>query len=191
MVLHPKVYNKVQEEMDRVIGKDAIPSYNDRESLPYFECVLKEILRWNPPAPLGMPHRVMEHDVYRGYHIPQGSTVVANIYSILRSCSRPDDFYPERYIEEPDLIDPCEVVFGFGRRKCPGRYFADSGLWLSLAIVAATMQITKSIDKDGKEITPEIAFINGFIRHPKPFTCDIKPRSGSLQRMIDSATMQG
>ncbi|KAL0064863.1 hypothetical protein AAF712_008116, partial [Marasmius tenuissimus] len=79
MVLHPKVYNKVQEEMDRVIGKDAIPSYNDRESLPYFECVLKEILRWNPPAPLGMPHRVMEHDVYRGYHIPQGSTVVANI----------------------------------------------------------------------------------------------------------------
>ena len=45
MVLHPEVYHKAQEEMDRVIGKDALPSFSDRESLPYFECVLKEVLR--------------------------------------------------------------------------------------------------------------------------------------------------
>ncbi|KAL0571246.1 hypothetical protein V5O48_010716 [Marasmius crinis-equi] len=79
MVLHPDVLHKAQEEMDRVIGQDTLPSMDDRESLPYFECVLKEVLRWNPPVPLGLPHRVMEHDAYRGYHIPQGSTVIANI----------------------------------------------------------------------------------------------------------------
>lgn len=35
--------------------------------------------RWNPPVPLGLPHRVMEDDVYKGHHIPKGATVIANI----------------------------------------------------------------------------------------------------------------
>ncbi|KAF9256203.1 cytochrome P450 [Marasmius fiardii PR-910] len=190
MVLHPRVFQKAQEEMDRVIGKDSLPSTEDRDSLPYFECVMKEVLRWNPPAPLGLPHRVIQDDVYRGYHIPEGSTVIVNIYSILKSCPQPDRFYPERYLEETDLIDPFEVVFGFGRRRCPGRHFADTGLWLALATVVATMEISKTIDAQGREITPEVAFKSGFIRHPESFTCSMKPRSGSLERIIESSHSQ-
>lgn len=46
MVRNPEVFKKAQEEMDRVVGLDKLPDYQDRDSLPYLDCVLKEVLRW-------------------------------------------------------------------------------------------------------------------------------------------------
>ena len=46
MVLHPDVYKKAQEEIDRVIGPERLPDFEDREQLPYLECVLKEVVRY-------------------------------------------------------------------------------------------------------------------------------------------------
>jgi cytochrome P450 len=46
MVIHPEVYQKIQEEIDRVVGHDRFPSFADRHSLPYLDCVLKETYRW-------------------------------------------------------------------------------------------------------------------------------------------------
>lgn len=45
MVQHPEVLSKAQEEMDRTIGKQRLPTIDDRGSLPYLECILKEVLR--------------------------------------------------------------------------------------------------------------------------------------------------
>jgi len=45
MVLHPETYKKAQEEMDKVVGAVRLPSIEDRDSLPYLECVLKEVYR--------------------------------------------------------------------------------------------------------------------------------------------------
>ncbi len=53
MVLYPDVQRKAQAELDRVVGRDRLPNFNDRESLPYIEAVIKEALRWLPTAPMG------------------------------------------------------------------------------------------------------------------------------------------
>lgn len=45
MVLHPDVYTKAQEEVDRVIGGDRLPTFADMDSLPYVNCVIKEVFR--------------------------------------------------------------------------------------------------------------------------------------------------
>ena len=45
MVLNPEVFAKAQEEMDRVVGRDRLPTIEDRDSLPYLECILKETYR--------------------------------------------------------------------------------------------------------------------------------------------------
>lgn len=45
MILNPDVFAKAQEEMDRVVGHDRLPTIEDRESLPYLECILKETYR--------------------------------------------------------------------------------------------------------------------------------------------------
>ena len=45
MVLHPEVFRKAQKEIDQVIGNDRLVDFDDRNSLPYFDYVLKEVLR--------------------------------------------------------------------------------------------------------------------------------------------------
>ena len=45
LLLHPEVFAKAQEEVDRKTGKERLVDFDDRDSLPYFECVLKEVLR--------------------------------------------------------------------------------------------------------------------------------------------------
>lgn len=45
MVLHPDVFAKAQEEMDRVIGRERLPTPEDRPNLPFVECILKETYR--------------------------------------------------------------------------------------------------------------------------------------------------
>jgi hypothetical protein len=45
MVRNPEAFKKAQDEMDRVIGNDRLPTFHDRNSLPYLECVLKEVFR--------------------------------------------------------------------------------------------------------------------------------------------------
>ena len=45
MLLHPAVLKKAQAEMDQVVGNRRLPTLEDRDSLPYFDCVLKEVLR--------------------------------------------------------------------------------------------------------------------------------------------------
>jgi cytochrome P450 len=45
MVLHPEVYLKAQDEVDRVVGQDRLPELDDRDTLPYLERVIKEVYR--------------------------------------------------------------------------------------------------------------------------------------------------
>ena len=80
MALHPYVVRKAQEELDRIVGNERLPELSDWENLPYVSALLKELLRWTCPLPFGIPRRVMEDDIYRGYYIPAGSTVVGNVW---------------------------------------------------------------------------------------------------------------
>lgn len=46
MVRHPEIMIQAQDEIQRVIGRDRMPNLQDRESLPFIDCILKECLRW-------------------------------------------------------------------------------------------------------------------------------------------------
>ncbi|EIW56861.1 cytochrome P450 [Trametes versicolor FP-101664 SS1] len=194
MVLHPEAFKKAQQELDVVIGRSRLPDDTDRENLPYLECLLKEVYRWQCPVPLAIPHNLMEDDEYRGYHIAANTMVIPNIWQMTQDSSvypEPQKFRPERWQEmDPqtaDLANPRRIVFGFGRRVCPGRDFADAGVWLAIASVIALFDIGKSIDAWGNEITPPPEFVSGFVSHPKPFVCAIRPRAGNAADIIAQA----
>lgn len=53
MVKHPEVQKRAQEEILRVMGSDRLPTFEDRDSLPYVESILIEVLRLRPPVSLG------------------------------------------------------------------------------------------------------------------------------------------
>lgn len=54
MVLHPEIQARAQAELDSVLGGTRLPEPSDRDSLPYVNCVLREVLRWRTVGPLGM-----------------------------------------------------------------------------------------------------------------------------------------
>jgi len=71
---------KAQEELDRVVGSERLPQLSDEEDLPYISALIKELLRWGCPGPIGIPKRAMKDDVYKGYFIPAGATIIENIW---------------------------------------------------------------------------------------------------------------
>ena len=53
LVLFPQVQRRAQAELDLVIGRDRLPTFNDRPRLPYIEALCKELMRWLMVAPIG------------------------------------------------------------------------------------------------------------------------------------------
>ncbi|KAG1858341.1 cytochrome P450 [Suillus tomentosus] len=196
MTLFPDVQKKAQDEIDAVVGSDRLPSFADRDSLPYIEALTKEIQRWNVVSAAGFSHRVTEDNIYNGYYIPKGSLILANLWFMLNDPLRypnPSQFSPERFLandgKKPET-DPYTICFGFGRRAgvnydvtCSGAHLADASVWLSAAMSLAVFDISKVVE-NGVEITPEIDPSSGTISHPKPFKCSIKPRSAKAVALI-------
>jgi cytochrome P450 len=81
MTLYPEIQKRAQDEIDRVVGRDRLPTFEDRAELPFLECIMRELYRWNPAAPMAVTHRLMKDDEYEGYFIPGGTTVIPNIWS--------------------------------------------------------------------------------------------------------------
>lgn len=73
MLLFPQVQERAQQEIERVVGADRLPTFEDLQAIPYIKAMLFETLRWQPTIPLGLPHRSMEDDEYNGYFIPRGT----------------------------------------------------------------------------------------------------------------------
>ena len=78
MVLFPEAQHKAQQELDRVVGTNRLPTWEDEEHLPYVRGLIKEVLRWRPVNKLGMAHAASEDDWYEGYFVPKGAVVVLN-----------------------------------------------------------------------------------------------------------------
>lgn len=82
MALYPEAQRKAQEEIDRVVGNSRLPTFADRDNLPYINATVKEVLRWHPVVPNNLPHLSTHDDMCQGYFIPKGSIVISNIWFV-------------------------------------------------------------------------------------------------------------
>ncbi|TFY83467.1 hypothetical protein EWM64_g548 [Hericium alpestre] len=135
MTLHPDVLRKAQAEIEEKVGPDRLPDFEDRDSLPYVDSIVKEVYR----------AMTRSEDMY----------------------TDPHTFYPERFMNQDsqtaEMTDPKNVVFGFGRRLCPGKFFGDANIWLVVASVLAAFDITKRRNDRGEEIPPLVDYASGFV----------------------------
>ncbi|KAJ5378228.1 uncharacterized protein N7496_005637 [Penicillium cataractarum] len=189
MTLFPEVQRKAQEEIDRVLGPGRLPTVTDRSRLPYIDAIVKEVLRWHPVAPMGIPHMSVEDDRWEGFYIPKGSLIMPNIWALTHDPEvyhDPMTFKPERFLGinglEPEM-DPHAIVFGFGRRICPGRILADITVYLSVARSLTVFNITKMVE-GGKEVEVKPEFQAGVISHPVPWKFNITTRSPAHEALI-------
>ncbi|KAI9171172.1 Cytochrome P450 monooxygenase [Paramyrothecium foliicola] len=181
MVMHPEVQKKAQQEIDAAVGSDRLPDFSDRQKIPYIDYIVQECYRWSPLAPLGIPHKSINDDIYNGMLIPKG--YAAGSFAMSRdesTYSNATEFRPDRYIPKTQggAGEPYPVGhFGFGRRACVGRFLADNSIWMMVATMLATLSFEKRIDANGNVIQPQVAFTNGGTCHPKHFECTIRSRS--------------
>ncbi|KAM5536851.1 hypothetical protein V8D89_009569 [Ganoderma adspersum] len=183
MLHFPETMRKAQAELDRVVGPDRLPRFEDRDSLPYLQALINETLRWRPIAVLGgTAHAVIADDEYNGMYIPKGATVFGNLAGIMHDpvmFPSPDEFRPERFLEttNPRLRD-FDLPFGFGRRICVGMHLAKNSLFISIAQILWAFDILPIAGVDGKATLPDPwEFTNGFNSKPVSFRCVVKPRS--------------
>ena len=108
MVLNPEWLAKVQEELDRVIGPDRLPEFNDLPQLPTVRAIVKEIARIRPvtaggeySSPLllteedadlcslaGIPHKTTADDVLqRLLHSERKHRPSKSMVSIAEPCT--------------------------------------------------------------------------------------------------------
>jgi cytochrome P450 len=193
MMKFPHVQQRAQQEIDQVIGPDRLPQFEDLEKLPYVDAVAKEAIRWFPVGPLGVAHLTDSDLEYRGYHIPKGTIIVPSVWWFLHDPQvyhDPESFDPTRFLTPRDEPHPENHAFGFGRRICPGRYLAESNLFLSIAQLLATFDIEKDLDKNGIPIEPVAKSVTGLIDHPQPFSYRISPRSPKHEELIRNACLK-
>lgn len=180
MIRYPEVQRKAQEEIDRVVGTGRLPSFEDREKLPYLNALVKETQRYWPIAPMGFPHNATDDLEYNGLHIPKGAMLLPAVWWFMHDpevYANPELFDPERFLSPRNELDPALETFGYGRRICPGRFFADSSLFLNIAQSLACFNMNKAVDKDGKEISVEVAAKPGVLSYPTDFAYKVTPRS--------------
>src|ERR1700733_3345832 len=213
MTLFPEVQLKAQEEIDRIVGTKRLPNVEDRANLPYVDAIVKEVLRWHPVGPIGLPHMTTEDDIFNGYLIPKGALILANIwyasifYSPLvanfdasnRAINHdpkvyhdPSVFKPERFLNSPEHEpepDSYNVSFGFGGPIFSGRVLADSAIYLTVAQSLAVCTVSKAVE-NGKEIEPVFQFSPGIISHPAPYQTSIKPRSPEHEALVRAVEME-
>jgi fumagillin biosynthesis cytochrome P450 monooxygenase len=76
MLKHPEVQQKAQEEIDRVVGTDRVPDFEDRDHLPYIDAIWLEVMRWKSIFPISAGHAAREDGEYNGYLIPKGAMIL-------------------------------------------------------------------------------------------------------------------
>ncbi|THU89559.1 cytochrome P450 [Dendrothele bispora CBS 962.96] len=175
------IQTKARAEIDNCVGNLRLPTLDDKESLPFVRSVITEVMRFYPPTPLGFPHSLQQDDVYNDMFLPKKSIIFPNVWYMLRDpevFDKPEIFNPSRYGGlDSEMQKVTDTTFGFGRRVCPGRYFAENTIFAIVANLLATCEILPPSDSTGKECKSEVPVAGtGTIAFYGPFECIIKPR---------------
>ncbi|CAH1802136.1 unnamed protein product, partial [Owenia fusiformis] len=134
---YPKVQQKLQDEIERVIGQ-RLPTYEDRRSMPYMEAFILESMRYMSEAALSVPHATLKDVTLRGYFIPKGTQIWPNLYGLHhdeRFFPDPYTFKPERFLDSKGELIPADerkylMPFGAGKRVCIGEQLARIRMFL-------------------------------------------------------------
>ncbi|KAI0654114.1 cytochrome P450 [Cubamyces menziesii] len=195
MASYPQVLERAHRELDAVVGSSRLPDFDDAPALPYITAIMKECLRWRIVLPLGLMRRTTEDDEYRGYYIPKGTFIIPNAWAFTRDprhYPNPEEFKPERYLKDgmidPDVQDPNDIAFGYGRRACPGREFAEAVLFAVMASILHTFRISPALDERGMPLPLESKMSDGVaLSISEPFKCTIAVRSAEAEALINAA----
>ncbi|XP_061169882.1 cytochrome P450 2J3-like [Saccostrea echinata] len=168
LINYPDVQTKLRREIYDNLGKDRLPSLDDRSNLPYTLAVINEVLRIGIPS-FGVPHTAAQDTYINGYRIPKGCSMLLNIDSVNfdpKMFPNPDDFNPDRFIKEDGKFnDNLKILtFSVGRRVCLGESLARFEIFLFIASIVQKFELLQ----DGP-LPPSTTPVLGITFSPKDF----------------------
>ncbi|OAX36947.1 cytochrome P450 [Rhizopogon vinicolor AM-OR11-026] len=153
MILQPDVQEKAHALIESVVGTNRLPTFQDLH-------------------PLAIMHAVVESDVYKVTTYPkaceifilfepmlissEGAIITPNVWAMYHNeekYSNASEFNPDRFLDSDGTLtdDTVSMVWGFGRRICPGRHLAEYSIWSAMVCMLAVFKFSKAKDETGKE----------------------------------------
>ncbi|XP_007022425.2 PREDICTED: cytochrome P450 71D9 [Theobroma cacao] len=139
MSRNPRIMKKAQAEVRGVFAGKRDVDEAGLHDLKYLNQVIKETLRFHPPAPLLLPRECRESCEVNGWVIQAKTRIIVNAWAIGRDENywmEAEKFHPERFDDSSFNYKGTDfhyIPFGAGRRICPGISFAIANVELTLA----------------------------------------------------------
>ncbi|KAJ6655997.1 hypothetical protein lerEdw1_004582 [Lerista edwardsae] len=136
MMKFPEIQKKAQEEIQKVLGAERVPAYEDRKRMPYCHALVHEVQRFSSILPQ-MPRATAVDTIFRGYFIPKGTMVIPSLTSALYDKTQweaPEQFDPNHFLDaEGNFVKKDAFIpFSIGRRSCAGETLAKMEVFLFL-----------------------------------------------------------
>ncbi|KAM9323993.1 cytochrome P450 2F2-like [Gastrophryne carolinensis] len=182
LLKYPEVAEKMQEEIDHVIGRDRLPSYVDRNKMPYTEAAINELMRFCDIFPVSLPHCTSKDTMFRGYFIPKGTYVtplLASVHYDPDCYAEPNKFNPNNFLDENGRLKKNNALMAFsaGKRKCPGEIMARMELFLFYSSLLQKFNFKPVIPREEIDLSP---LGSGLGKVPRDYKCCIVPRCSEV-----------
>ncbi|NXN25216.1 CP1B1 protein, partial [Nycticryphes semicollaris] len=178
LLKHPRLQRDLQAELDQVVGRSRLPTAEDRPHLPLLEAFIYETLRYSSFVPITIPHATTDEVELEGFHIPKGTVVFINQWSVNHDSSKwpePQRFDPTRFLDAQWRLDRDRagsvMIFSAGQRRCIGDQLSK----LQLFLFTATLLHQCSFHANPEEhLTMDC--VHGLSLKPQPFTLSVRQR---------------
>ncbi|NXT10550.1 CP2J6 protein, partial [Prunella fulvescens] len=176
MVIYPDIQEKVQKELDAVVGCSHVFCYEDRKRLPYTNAVIHEIQRYSNILLIALP-RMSVKDTELLKKKKKNTVVLANIDSVLADPGKwetPDQFNPGHFLDKDGNFVNREAFLPFatGHRVCMGELLARMELFIIFSTLLQAFTFT--LPEGVKEVNTKFVF--GSTMKPPPYQLCAIPR---------------
>uniref|UniRef100_A0A3Q3MHE4 Cytochrome P450 2J2-like n=1 Tax=Mastacembelus armatus TaxID=205130 RepID=A0A3Q3MHE4_9TELE len=176
MILYPDIQERVQAEIDTVVGSSRQPSLTDRENMPYTDAVIHEIQRMGNIIPLNLMRLTNKDTMLDKYTIPKGTMILPTLNSVLNDESMwetPHSFNPQHFLDQEGKFRRREAFLPFsaGKRVCLGEQLARMELFLFFTSLLQRFSFSAPAGEQ-----PSLEFKLGATRCPKPYRLCAVPR---------------